>query len=41
VKISQDDVGIIATEFEVDKKQAERRLRENGGNVVVALESFL
>ena len=41
VKISQEDVGIIATEFEVDKKKAELRLREHDGNVVAALESFL
>ena len=41
VKISADDVGIIASEFEVDKKKAELRLREHDGNVVAALESFL
>lgn len=41
VKINQEDVGIIATEFEVDKKKAELRLREHDGNVVAALESFL
>lgn len=41
VKISADDVGIITSEFEIDKKQAERRLREHSGDVVAALESYL
>lgn len=41
MKIRQEDVTIIVAEFEVDKKLAERRLRENHGDVFQALESFL
>jgi NACalpha-BTF3-like transcription factor len=36
----QDDVDVIATEMEVDKKLAERRLREHGGDLAAALKSF-
>ena len=41
VKVSAEDVALIAAEFEVDKKRAELRLREHGGDVKAALESFL
>jgi len=41
VKISPDDVALIASELEVPHKQAEVRLREHRGDVRTALESFL
>ena len=41
VKIQRKDVDLITLEFEVDRKLAERRLREHGGNVKSTLISFL
>jgi NACalpha-BTF3-like transcription factor len=41
VKVSQADIDVIATEAEVDKKTAERRLREHNGSLIDALRSFL
>lgn len=41
VKIKQEEVDIIVSEFEVDKKAATKALKENKGNLVAALESFL
>lgn len=41
VKVTQADIDVIASEAEVDKKLAERRLREHDGNLVSALKSFL
>ena len=41
VKVREQDVKLISVEFELDKKTAERRLREHQGNIVAALESFL
>ncbi len=41
VKISPDDVALIASELELPHKQAEVRLREHRGDVRTALESFL
>jgi NACalpha-BTF3-like transcription factor len=41
VKVQQEDVQLIATEFELSSKVAEVRLRELDGNVVAALKSFL
>eukprot|EP00775_Hariotina_reticulata_P013675 gene13675-13797_t len=41
VKVLQADIDVIATEAEVDKKTAERRLREHNGNLINALRSFL
>lgn len=41
MKVKQEDIVLITTEFEVDKKIAERRLREHQGSVKAALESFL
>jgi NACalpha-BTF3-like transcription factor len=40
VKIDLLDVKTIASEFEIDVKAAERRLREHKGDVVAALKSF-
>ncbi|KAK9840078.1 hypothetical protein WJX74_003019 [Apatococcus lobatus] len=41
VKIKASDVSIIAEQFEVDSKTAERRLREHDGNVKQALTAML
>ena len=41
VKVSQEDVELIATEFEVDKKKAERELREAKGDVKAAIVAML
>eukprot|EP00227_Mantoniella_beaufortii_P021500 CAMPEP_0197588662 /NCGR_PEP_ID=MMETSP1326-20131121/9863_1 /TAXON_ID=1155430 /ORGANISM="Genus nov. species nov., Strain RCC2288" /LENGTH=127 /DNA_ID=CAMNT_0043153511 /DNA_START=174 /DNA_END=554 /DNA_ORIENTATION=- len=41
VKINAADVMLIVAEVEVDKKAAEMRLRENGGDVVAALRSYV
>ena len=41
VKVDAADVDLLAAEAEVDKKQAERRLRECGGSLVEALKSYL
>ena len=41
VKINYEDIEIIANEVEVDKRSAERRLREHDGNLVNALKSYL
>uniref|UniRef100_A0A7S0YQP6 Nascent polypeptide-associated complex subunit alpha-like UBA domain-containing protein n=1 Tax=Polytomella parva TaxID=51329 RepID=A0A7S0YQP6_9CHLO len=41
VVIHKADIDVIANEFEIDKKQAERRLRECNGNLRKALESYL
>ncbi len=41
VKVSPTDIDLLAAEAEVDKKQAERRLRECGGSLVAALKSYL
>ena len=41
VKINAADVMLIVQEIEVDKKAAEMRLRENGGDVVAALRSYV
>lgn len=41
VKVAEDDVALVAAEFELDKKAADRRLRECGGDVVAALKSYL
>jgi NACalpha-BTF3-like transcription factor len=39
--VTQGDIDVIAAEAEVDKKLAERRLREQDGSLVEALKSFL
>ena len=41
VKIDQQDVALIVQEIEVEKKAAELRLREHGGDVVAALRSYV
>ncbi|CAI5464287.1 unnamed protein product [Closterium sp. Yama58-4] len=41
VKIDSAHIDLIASEMEVDKKIAERRLREHQGDPVAALRSFL
>lgn len=41
VKINAEDVDIIANELEMDKKVAERTLREHKGDAVAAIRSFL
>lgn len=41
VKIDQKDVALIVQELEVEKKAAEMRLREHGGDVVAALRSYV
>ena len=41
VKISKEDVEVIALELELDKKASERRLRECGGSLHEALKLVL
>ena len=41
VKVSKDDVSIIAAEFELDSITADRRLREHNGSLIDALQSYL
>lgn len=41
VKVSKDDVSIVAAEFELNNTIADRRLREHNGSLVDALQSFL
>ncbi|XP_073307382.1 uncharacterized protein [Primulina huaijiensis] len=41
VKINPADVDIIANELELDKKVAERTLREHKGDAVAAIRSLL
>jgi hypothetical protein len=41
VAIKAADVEVLAMEFELDKKVAERRLRESGGSLYQALKSYL
>jgi NACalpha-BTF3-like transcription factor len=39
--VTQADIDVVAAEAEVDKKLAERRLREHDGSLLEALKSFL
>lgn len=41
VKINAADVDVIASELELDKKVAERTLREHKGDAVAAIRSLL
>ncbi|KAK9845705.1 hypothetical protein WJX81_000106 [Elliptochloris bilobata] len=41
VKLRKEDIELIMKEYEIEKKLAERRLREHSGNLRAALESFL
>lgn len=40
VKVEASDVELIAAEFEIEKKAAERHLREAGGDVKATLTSL-
>ncbi|KAG9143943.1 hypothetical protein Leryth_022965 [Lithospermum erythrorhizon] len=41
VKINSADIDVIANELELDKKLAERTLREHKGDAVAAIRSLL
>ena len=41
VKVAQEDVDLIASEFELDKKKAERELRMAKGDVKAAMEALM
>ena len=41
VSITKEDVELIVQEMELDKKIAERKLREANGDVVVALRAIV
>ena len=41
VKIKQEEVDLIVSELEVDKRTATKALREHQGDLVAALNSFL
>ena len=41
VKVPKEAVEALASEFELDKKAAERRLRECKGDLRAAIESYL
>lgn len=41
IKVRKEDIEVITKEIEVDKKLAERRLRECGGDLEQALQSFI
>ena len=41
MKLRKEDIEVIMKEYEVERKLAERRLREHSGNLRAALESFL
>lgn len=41
VKVSKEDIDLIAEEYEIDRKKAELRLRECKGDLKAALHSFL
>ena len=41
VKLRKEDIEVIMKEYEVERKLAERRLREHSGNLRAALESSL
>mmetsp|Transcript_12102 Transcript_12102/g.34019 ORF Transcript_12102/g.34019 Transcript_12102/m.34019 type:complete len:105 (-) Transcript_12102:160-474(-) len=41
VKVNKADIDVIAKEFEIDSKKAERRLRECGGDLAQSLKSLL
>lgn len=41
IKINAADVDVIAAECEVDRRAAEKRLREHNGSLYEALKSFL
>jgi NACalpha-BTF3-like transcription factor len=41
VTVSQDDVKLVAREFDLDNKAADAKLRENGGDLCKTLISLL
>jgi NACalpha-BTF3-like transcription factor len=41
VVVKQEDVELVQREFELDPKEADLVLRENGGNVVQAIQALL
>ena len=41
VKVSMDDVAVVVEEFELDKKAADRALREHGGDLAQTLEALV
>ncbi|CAG9467825.1 unnamed protein product [Pedinophyceae sp. YPF-701] len=41
VKVADADVAVVAREFDLDKKAADRALREHGGNLKEALAGLL
>lgn len=41
VKVAQEDIDLIAAEFELDRKRAERELREAKGDVKAAIGALL
>lgn len=40
-QVQKEDIEVIAQQFDMDKKKAERALRENGGELKTALQSLL
>lgn len=41
VKVSESDIDIIASEFEIQKRQAERALRENKGDLQATIKEMI
>lgn len=41
VKVAQEDIELLVAEFELDKKAAERKLRENKGDAKLTIEALL
>lgn len=41
VKVSKEDVELVAQEMELTTQQADRKLREAGGNVVECLNALV
>mmetsp|Transcript_14427 Transcript_14427/g.31230 ORF Transcript_14427/g.31230 Transcript_14427/m.31230 type:complete len:118 (+) Transcript_14427:74-427(+) len=41
IKINKEDIDVVAAEFEIDKKVAERHLRERQGSLIETLKALL
>jgi len=41
VKVSEEDIQLVASQFDLDVKSAERALRENRGDAAETLRSLL
>lgn len=41
VKVADADIALVSRELDVDKRVAERRLRENGGDLARTLEAMI